>query len=49
MDGDRAVQPVGEREEVIVSRWYLAPGIFFEASRDLDGTYGVDLKLRRQY
>jgi translocation and assembly module TamB len=39
----------GEREEVIVSRWYLAPGIFFEASRDLDGTYGVDLKLRRQY
>jgi translocation and assembly module TamB len=39
----------GEREEVIVSRWYIAPGIFFEASRDLDGTYGVDLKLRRQY
>jgi hypothetical protein len=39
----------GEREEVVVSRWYLAPGIFFEASRDLDGTYGVDLKLRRQY
>lgn len=39
----------GEREEVVVSRWYIAPGIFFEASRDLDGTYGVDLKLRRQY
>ncbi|HOC43140.1 MAG TPA: translocation/assembly module TamB domain-containing protein [Thermoanaerobaculales bacterium] len=39
----------GEREEVVVSRWYLAPGVFFEASRDLDGTYGVDLKLRRQY
>jgi autotransporter translocation and assembly factor TamB len=39
----------GEREEVIVSRWYIAPGLFFEASRDLDGTYGVDLKLRRQY
>jgi hypothetical protein len=39
----------GEREEVVVSRWYLAPGIFVEASRDLDGTYGIDLKVRRQY
>ena len=39
----------GEREEVVVSRWYLAPGIFIEGSRDLDGTYGVDLKIRRQY
>ena len=38
-----------EREEVIVSRWYLAPGLFVEASRDLDGSYGVDLKLRRPY
>jgi autotransporter translocation and assembly factor TamB len=38
-----------EREEVIVSRWYLAPGLFLEASRDLDGSYGVDLKLRRPY
>lgn len=39
----------GEREEVVVSRWYLAPGIFVEGSRDLDGTYGIDLKVRRQY
>jgi translocation and assembly module TamB len=38
-----------ERAEVIVSRWYLAPGLFLEASRDLDGSYGVDLKLRRPY
>jgi hypothetical protein len=38
-----------EREEVVVSRWYLAPGLFVEASRDIDGSYGVDLKLRRPY
>jgi translocation and assembly module TamB len=38
-----------ERQEVIVSRWYLAPGLFVEATRDLDGSLGVDLKLRRRY
>ena len=38
-----------ERAEVIVSRWYLAPGLFLEATRELDGSYGVDLKIRRPY
>jgi translocation and assembly module TamB len=38
-----------ERAEVIVSRWYLAPGIFLEASRQLDGSYGIDIKMRRPY
>jgi len=38
-----------ERAEVIVSRWYLAPGLFLEATRELDGSYGLDLKLRRPY
>ncbi len=38
-----------EREQVVVSRWYLAPGIFVESSRDIDGSYGVDIKLRRPY
>ena len=38
-----------ERAEVIVSRWYLAPGIFLEATRELDGSYGVDIKMRRPY
>jgi hypothetical protein len=38
-----------ERQEAFVSRWYLAPGLFIEASRDSDDSYGVDLKLRRPY
>jgi translocation and assembly module TamB len=38
-----------EREAVVVSRWYLAPGLFVEASRAIDGSVGVDLKLRRPY
>ena len=38
-----------ERAEVIVSRWYLSPGIFLEASRQLDGSYGIDIKMRRPY
>jgi hypothetical protein len=37
------------REEVIISRWFLGPGVFIEATRDVDGSYGVDLKLRRRY
>jgi hypothetical protein len=39
----------GARDPVIVSRWYLAPGIFVEASRDIEGSYGLDLFLRRPY
>ncbi len=38
-----------EREAVVVSRWYLAPGLFVEASRAIDGSVGIDLKLRRPY
>jgi autotransporter translocation and assembly factor TamB len=38
-----------QREEVVVSRWFIAPGVFVEASRDLDGSYGFDIKLRRPY
>ncbi len=37
------------REEVIVSRWYFGEGLFLEAMRDIDGSYAVDLKLRRRY
>lgn len=37
------------REEVIVSRWFLSPGLFVEATRDVDGSYALDLKLRRRY
>ncbi len=37
------------REEVITSRWRLGSGVFVEATRDTDGTYAVDLKLRRRY
>jgi hypothetical protein len=37
------------REEVVVSRWYLSRGLFLEATRDLDGRYAIDLKLRRRY
>jgi hypothetical protein len=37
------------REEVIISRWFLGPGVFVEATRDVDGSYGIDLKLRRRY
>jgi translocation and assembly module TamB len=37
------------REEVAVSRWFLGRGLFLEATRDIDGTYALDLKLRRRY
>ncbi len=37
------------REEAVTSRWMLGPGLFLEANRDIDGTYGLDLKLRRRY
>ncbi len=39
----------GARDPVIVSRWYLAPGIFVEASQDTEGSYGIDLFMRRTY
>ena len=37
------------REETVVSRWFLGPGLFLEANRDVDGSIGLDLKLRRRY
>ncbi len=37
------------REEVVISRWYLTRGMFLEATRDTDGSYSLDLKLRRRY
>ncbi len=37
------------REEVVISRWYLSPGLFLEATRDTDGSYSLDVKLRRRY
>ncbi len=37
------------REEVVVLRWFLGQGVFLEATRDVDGSVGVDLKLRRRY
>jgi translocation and assembly module TamB len=39
----------GEREQIITSRWYLAPGLFLEASQREDGTLAADIKLRRPY
>ena len=39
----------GEREQLVVSRWYLAPGLFIEAAQHEDGSLSLDLKLRRPY
>ncbi len=39
----------GAQDQAIVSRWYLAPGIFIEASQNIEGSYGIDLLLRRPY
>ena len=39
----------GEREQLVVSRWYLAPGLFLEAAQHEDGTLSLDLKMRRPY
>ena len=39
----------GEREQIVVSRWYLSPGLFLEAGQHEDGSYSLDLKLRRPY
>ena len=37
------------REEVIKTRWRVAPGLFLVASRDADGTYSLDVKWLRRY
>jgi autotransporter translocation and assembly factor TamB len=39
----------GEREQVVVSRWYLAPGLFLEAGQHEDRSLSLDLKMRRPY
>jgi autotransporter translocation and assembly factor TamB len=39
----------GEREQIVVSRWYLAPGFFLEAGQHDDGSLSLDLKMRRPY
>jgi autotransporter translocation and assembly factor TamB len=39
----------GEREQVVVSRWYLAPGLFIEAGQHEDRSLSLDLKMRRPY
>ncbi|MFV2071689.1 MAG: translocation/assembly module TamB domain-containing protein [Thermoanaerobaculales bacterium] len=39
----------GEREQLVVSRWYLAPGLFIEAAQHEDNSLSLDLKLRRPY
>ncbi|MBD3853304.1 MAG: translocation/assembly module TamB domain-containing protein, partial [Acidobacteria bacterium] len=39
----------GERQQLVVSRWYLAPGLFLEAAQHEDGTLSLDLKMRRPY
>lgn len=39
----------GEREQLVISRWYLAPGLFIEAAQHEDGTLSLDLKMRRPY
>lgn len=39
----------GEREQIVTSRWYLAPGLFIEAAQREDESLSLDLKLRRSY
>ena len=39
----------GEREQIVTSRWFLAPGLFLEAGQHEDGSFSLDLKLRRPY
>jgi autotransporter translocation and assembly factor TamB len=39
----------GEREQIVVSRWYIAPGLFLEAAQHEDGSYSLDIKMRRPY
>lgn len=37
------------REAVVFSRWTLAPQVFLEATRQRDGSWALDLKLRKRY
>jgi len=37
------------REEIVVSRWRLAPGVYLEAMRDGDGSYSMEVKWKRRY
>jgi len=39
----------GDREQIVVSRWYLAPGLFIEAAQHEDRSLSFDLKMRRPY
>jgi hypothetical protein len=39
----------GDREQVVISRWYLAPGFFIQASQQEDRSLSLDLKMRRPY
>jgi autotransporter translocation and assembly factor TamB len=39
----------GDREQVVISRWYLAPGFFLEAGQHEDRSLSLDLKMRRPY
>ncbi len=38
-----------DREQVVISRWYLAPGLFLEAAQHEDRSLSLDLKMRRPY
>lgn len=37
------------REEVVVSRWRLGPGVYLEAMRESDGSYSMEVKWKRRY
>lgn len=37
------------RQEVVRSRWQLSRRLFLEATREVDGRWALDLKLRRRY
>jgi hypothetical protein len=37
------------REEVIQSRWRVNQGLYLQASRDIDGSYSLDLKWLHRY
>lgn len=37
------------REELVSSRYQFAPGVFLVATRDVDGSYSLDVKWQRRY
>jgi len=37
------------REEVFLSRWILAPQVYLEVTRQRDGSWAADLRLRKRY